>query len=136
MYLVEVGISLQYRSPFEHLSKNATYTPHVYSRSIFPQYKKQFWRSVPASDHKRSIVSRSFAAAISSLRRRIVVRSSQTEVGNLKYAVIIDEKIGSLHIAVKYFARVQVSDSLEQLYHVAFDLRLRELNGRILKEAG
>ena len=98
MYLIEVGISLQYRPPFEHLSEDTTNAPHVYSRGIFSQREKQFGRSIPASDDERSIISRSFTTAMTSLRWWVVVGSSQTEIGDLKYAMIVDEEICSLHI--------------------------------------
>lgn len=56
------------------------------------------------------------------------VVSSETEIGNLKDTLVVDEQVGSFHVSVQNAAVVEISQAFEQLEHVALDLRLLEMD--------
>jgi hypothetical protein len=59
----------------------------------------------------------------------------QTKVGNLKDALVVDEKIGSLHISVEDMVFVKIAQTLEQLEHVTFDLSLFKVDRWVIEKA-
>jgi hypothetical protein len=61
--------------------------------------------------------------------------SCKTKIGNLESPTIVDEQVGSLHISVKNVVIVKVAQALEQLQHVALDLRFLELDIRVIKQS-
>lgn len=64
-----------------------------------------------------------------------VVVACETEIGNLEDALVVDEKIGSLHISVEDVILVEIAQTLEQLEHVTFDLGFFKVDRWIIKEA-
>jgi hypothetical protein len=62
--------------------------------------------------------------------------SRKAEICYLESSSIVDEQIGCFHISVENVAVVEVSEALEQLQHVALDLRFLELDIGVVEEAG
>lgn len=61
--------------------------------------------------------------------------SRKTEICNLESPAIVDKQVGCLHISVEDVVIVEVSEALEQLQHVALDLRFLELDIWVIEEA-
>lgn len=72
---------------------------------------------------------------MASSRRWPVVVARKTEIGNLEDALVVDEKIGSLHISVEDVILVKIAQTLEQLEHVTFDLSFFEVDRWVIEEA-
>lgn len=64
------------------------------------------------------------------------VVSSETEIGNLKDTLVVDEQVGSFHVSVQNAAVVEISQAFEQLEHVALDLRLLEMDRGVIEKTG
>lgn len=62
--------------------------------------------------------------------------SSETEIGNLKDTLVVDEQVGSFHVSVQNAAVVEISQAFEQLEHVALDLRLLEMDRGVIEKTG
>jgi hypothetical protein len=59
----------------------------------------------------------------------------KTKICNLESATIVDEQVGCLHISMEDVVVVEVSQTLEQLQHVAFDLRFLKLDVWVVEES-
>lgn len=60
--------------------------------------------------------------------------ASETEIGNLEDALVVDEKIGSLHISVENVILVKIAQTLEELEHVTFDLSFFKVDRWVIEE--
>jgi hypothetical protein len=65
--------------------------PHINSCCIASQLEKKLWRAIPSSDNQRGIVSFSLSPTSPGLRRRLIIRSSEPEISNLKNTSIVDK---------------------------------------------
>ena len=61
--------------------------------------------------------------------------SRKTEICNLEPAAIIDKQISCLHVSMEDVVVVEVSETLEQLQHVAFDLCFLKLDVGVVEKA-
>jgi hypothetical protein len=61
--------------------------------------------------------------------------SRETEIRNLQSPAIVDEQVGCLHISMEDVIVVKIAEALEQLQHVAFDLRFQKLDIGVVEEA-
>lgn len=132
--LVKVALASKDGLALEHLAEHATSAPHVDCGGVSPQLKEKLWRSVPSCDDQRCVVSPCFAIASSSYRHWLIIVSCKAEICNLESPTVVDEQVGSLHISVEDVVVVKVAQTLEQLQHVALDLRLLELDVRVVEE--
>jgi hypothetical protein len=60
--------------------------------------------------------------------------SCQTKICNLQSPTVVDEQVGGLHISVENVIVVEVAQTLEQLQHIALDLRYFEVDVWIVEE--
>jgi hypothetical protein len=61
--------------------------------------------------------------------------SRKTEICYLESSAVVDEQIGCFHVSVEDVVVVEVSQALEQLQHVALDLRFLELDFGVVQQA-
>lgn len=64
-----------------------------------------------------------------------IVVAGQAKISNLENALVVDEKVGSLHISMEDVIIVKVAQTLEELEHVALDLSLFEVDRWIVEKA-
>lgn len=107
----------------QQLSKQTTDRPHIDTRTVFVGAQQELRWAIPERNHAIRISATSFA-----------VRTRQTKVGNLQIAVVVDEQVGALDVAVQNFVPVAVLQPTQKLCHVALNLRLRESDGRRVHE--
>jgi hypothetical protein len=62
--------------------------------------EEQLRWAVPASYDEAGVVATRFTISLATLRYRLVVVSCKTEIGNLQSTAVVDQKIGSLHVAM------------------------------------
>lgn len=120
----------------QHFSEDAANTPHVDSGGILSKLQQKLWGPIPPCYHQPSIVSPTFSNRMPSPGRWPVVVAGQAKISNLENALVVDEKVGGLHVSVQNVILVEVAQALEKLDHVALDLSLFEVDRRIIKEAG
>lgn len=133
---MEVALPCKNRLALEHLTKDATGTPHVDGWSVAAQLQEQLRRAVPSSDNEGCVISFRLAIALASLRHGLIVMAGETEVCNLQASTVVDEEVCGLHVAVENVVVMQVAEALEQLQHVALDLGLREFDVGIVEQTG
>jgi hypothetical protein len=132
---VDVALACQDRLALEHLTKDAASTPHVDGRCVPPQLKKQLRRSVPPSHDQTGVLSACFTVALAALWYRLVVVARKTKICDLESPAIVDKKVGCFHVSMENVVIVKVSEALEQLQHVAFDLRFEKLDVGIVEKS-
>jgi hypothetical protein len=132
---VDVALACEDGLALEHLTEDAAGAPHVYRRCVSPQLEEQLRWPVPSSHNQACVLPACFAVAPASLGHRLVVVSRETEISNLESPAIVDEQVGCLHISMEDVVVVEVAEALEQLQHVAFDLRLQELHIGVVEKA-
>jgi hypothetical protein len=69
------------------------------------------------------------------LWRLVFVRACQTKIRYLQGAAVINQEIGSFHVAMEDFVLMQVPYAFEQLCHVALDFWFCEVDRGVLEEA-
>lgn len=111
-------------------------TPHVDGGGILPELQQKLGGTIPPCYHQPSIVSSALSDRMPGPRRWPIVVAGQAEISNLEDALVVDEKIGGLHVSVQDVVFMQVAQALKKLDHVALDLSLLEVDGRIIEEAG
>lgn len=52
----------------------------------------------------------------------------KTKISDLEVAGVADEQVGCLHISMQDMLIVEVTEALQKLQHVAFDLALFEMD--------
>lgn len=134
--LIEVRLALQDWAAFKHLGKNTTCTPHINGWSVASELEKQFRGAVPACNDQGSVVANSEAVSLSRLGRGTVIVSRETKVGNLQDTAVVDENVGSLHVAMENVTVMKISQTFQQLKHVAFNLAFGEANIGVGGHAG
>lgn len=128
--VVSTSGPLQIRGPRLDLPN----APYIDGRGILSELEQKLGRTVPASDDEPGIVASPFAHGPPSLRHGAVVVSGQAKIGNLQDALVVDEKVGSLHVSVQDVVVVEIAEALEQLLHVALDLGLLEVHRRVIEK--
>lgn len=110
-------------------------TPHVDGGGILPELQQKLWGAIPPCYHQPSVVSAAFSNRMPSPGCWPIVVAGQAKISNLKDALVVDEEVGGLHVSVQDVVFVEVAQALEKLDHVALDLSLFEVYGRIIEEA-
>lgn len=75
-------------------------TPYINSGRVLTQLQQQLRRSIPSRDDKAGVFSTTVTHGLAGTRDRAVVVSGQSEIGNLQYALVVDEQIGGLHVSM------------------------------------
>ena len=115
--------------PGPHLGHDAARAPHVHRGAVVPLAEQQLGRPVPEGDHPVGVPVR-LAAPLQA------EGPSQSEVGQLEDALLGDEDVGGLHVAVDDLVGVDVVEAVEHLLHDALDLAEGELDLAVGEEAG
>lgn len=114
---------------------NIPHTPNVDGRRVTLQLQQKLWWTVPTRDNEAGVITPTLAIAAAGLRHLALVVAGQPEIGNLEDAAVVDEEVGSLHVAVQDVVLVKIPQALEQLHQVALDLGFRELYRRVLEQS-
>mmetsp|Transcript_8403 Transcript_8403/g.20962 ORF Transcript_8403/g.20962 Transcript_8403/m.20962 type:complete len:271 (-) Transcript_8403:490-1302(-) len=100
----------------QQLGKDGAHAPHVHLGPVLLRAQQQLGRAVPQRDD-----------AVGEPRvLPLLVRARQPKVSQLHDALVVDQDVGSLEVAVQHALAVHVRQPLEQLLHDALDLRLAE----------
>eukprot|EP00218_Dolichomastix_sp_CCMP3274_P001372 CAMPEP_0170153916 /NCGR_PEP_ID=MMETSP0033_2-20121228/56565_1 /TAXON_ID=195969 /ORGANISM="Dolichomastix tenuilepis, Strain CCMP3274" /LENGTH=468 /DNA_ID=CAMNT_0010391135 /DNA_START=50 /DNA_END=1454 /DNA_ORIENTATION=+ len=110
----------------EELGENAPDRPHVHLRPVLLDPHEQLRRSVPERDD----------AVREPVRVIRCVRACEAKVGELEDAVVVYQQVGAFDVAVQDFVFVAVVQALQELLHVALDLRDGEPDASAVSEAG
>lgn len=95
-----------------HLRENAADRPHVDCLGVLGQREHDLRGAVPARGHvlrEIGVLLRGRAVA------RVCFEARKTEVADLEVALLVDQEVGRLEVAVDDAAAVEVLDALEQL---------------------
>jgi hypothetical protein len=130
-----VALSREDRLAFEHLAKHTACPPHIDGWSIFSEVEEQLGRPIPASHDEAGVVPSCFTISLATFGHGLVVVSRETEISNLKSTAVIDQKVSGLHIAMEDVVLVEVAKALQQLKHVALDLRLGEFDIWVIEQS-
>ncbi len=103
-------------------------SPHVNSSGVALQMHKKLGRSVPSCNDQTGILPTALAPSKSSLGGLALVVPGQSEVGDLKNALVIDKEIRGFHISVEDAAVVEIFQAFEELEHVTLDLWLGKMD--------
>jgi hypothetical protein len=133
--LVDVALAGEDGLALEHFTKDTTGAPHVDGRCVLSQLEKQLRWSVPPRHNKTGVIPSCFTVALASLWYGFVVVSRETKVCNLESPTIVDKQVGRLHVSMQNVVVVEISQALEQLQHVAFDLRFQKLDVGVVEES-
>lgn len=79
----------------ERIPANIPSAPHVDCRCISSELEKKLRRTVPSGYDKGGVIAHGISIASAGLRYRAIVVTSQTKVGNLEQAAVVDEDVGS-----------------------------------------
>jgi hypothetical protein len=120
----------------EHLPKHATDTPHVDGSGVASELQEEFRRTVPSCDNQSGVIPSCFTSTLTWLRWLVIIRSGETEIGDLEDAFIGDEQISGFHVSMEDLVFVQIGAACEELFHVALDLRFGEGHGGVLEQPG
>lgn len=134
LQLIDLGRSFEQRSTRDHFGQDAAYAPHVDGWTVLFLARQQLRRTIPACHHHIGVSMRPHSPSFARPRLTwIAVGSSQTEIGNLQLTLVVDQKVGGLHITVQDAILVEVECAFEQLLHVELDLAVFESNRGILQ---
>nr|CAB3450068.1 unnamed protein product [Digitaria exilis] len=110
----------------EKLGEDAAGAPEINGDTILSGTKQELRRPVPERDD----------TAGHGLPLGRVKERGEPKVRDPEHAIVVDEEVGALDVAVEDATRVAVSQPLEDLCHEALDLRLREALPGQCGEAG
>lgn len=134
--LVKVAVSGQDRLSQEHLAEDAADAPHIDCRRVLTKLKKQLGRPVPTRHDQTRVIPRGHAVAISGLWGWLFELACQTKIRYLQISTVVDQKIGGFHVPMQDLIIMQILQPLQQLHHIALNLRGGEVHIRIFEKAG
>jgi hypothetical protein len=109
--LVDLGITREKRLASSHLGEDAAHGPHVDTSGVLAATKQNLGRAVPEGDNFVSVSA-----------ERDTKGASQTKIGQLQVALLVDEQVLRLEIAVQNAVGVAVTGALEELKRELLDL--------------
>lgn len=110
----------------EQFREDAPRGPRVHGGAVRLRAEKQLGRAVPERDDSVGQRARVFERA----------RAREPEVRELQHAVVVDEQVRALDVAMQDVIQVAVVQAGQELLHVAFYLRDREFDALASREAG
>lgn len=131
-----VGATVSMDAVCDGFGEDSPNTPHVDGTGITPQLHEQLRRSVPPGHNQRCVFPGGRPAAATPGGDGAVVVASETEVSNLEDTFVVDEKVGSFHVAVKDLVFVEILKALQQLLQVALDLGDGKLDRWVVEQTG
>jgi hypothetical protein len=131
---VDFRVAREQRLACGHLGEDAADGPHVDACAVLASAEEDFGCAVPESDDLRGVsfdvseaedVGRdSYLVSVGA--QRDTKGSSQTKIGELEVALLVDEQVLRLQVAVQDAVRVAVADAGAQLVHELLDHGLAE----------
>jgi hypothetical protein len=104
--LVKGRISWEYGFTIDKFAQNAANGPHVNSLGVFGRSQKNFRSPVPPCRH---ILGKNLLSDLLGTAQR----PGQSEVGDLRVALRVEEKIAGFEIAMDELPRVHILQGLE-----------------------
>jgi hypothetical protein len=104
--LVNLRVTREERLARAHLSEDAANGPHVDAGGVLPTSQQNLWRAVPQCDDLVRVCA-----------QRDTERARETEIGELKVEVVVDEEVLRLQVAVQNAVSMAVTHALGQLHH-------------------
>lgn len=132
---MDIALACENGLALEHFSKDTASAPHVDGRGIPSELEEQLWWPVPSRYHEARVLALGVAVASPPLRHGLIVVSGEAKVGYLQPPAVVDEEIGSFHVAMQNVAVVEIAQALKELQHVALDLGLLKADVRVVQQA-
>jgi hypothetical protein len=110
--LVDLGVTWEQRLAGGHLGENAANGPHVDTSRVLATAEQDLGRAVPESDDFVSVGA-----------ERDTKSASQTKIGQLQVALLVDEQVLWLKIAVQDAVGVAIACAFEKLESELLDLQ-------------
>lgn len=119
-------ISAPPRVSLQGKEEDAPRAPHVDFGPIHGRAEEQLGRLVPLRDDAVRVVVPTSRG----------VEAREAKVGNLELAVLGEEDVGPLEVAVEDAALVDEREAVEELLHERLEVRGREVDRRVVQHAG
>ena len=120
--LVDLGVTREERLAGGHLGEDAANGPHVDTSGVLATTEQNLRRAVPEGDDLVSVGA-----------ERNTEGASETKIGQLQVALLVDEQVLRLEVAVQNAVGVAVASALEELKGEFLDLQ-RGVSMRITSE--
>ena len=111
-YLVDLGVTREERLAGSHLGEDAANGPHVDTSGVLAATEQNFRRAVPECDDLVSVSA-----------ERNTKGASQTKIGQLQVALLVDEQVLRLQVTVQDAVGMAVARALEELESELLDLQ-------------
>ena len=110
--LVDLGVTREKRLTGSHLGEDAANGPHVNTSGVLAATEQNFGRTVPESDDLVGVSA-----------ERNTKGASQTKIGQLQVALLVDEQVLRLQVTVQDAVGMAVARALEELESELLDLQ-------------
>lgn len=110
--LVDLGVTREKRLAGSHLGEDAANGPHVNTSGVLAATEQNFGRAVPESDDLVGVSA-----------ERNTKGASQTKIGQLQVALLVDEQVLRLQVTVQDAVGMAVARALEELESELLDLQ-------------
>lgn len=110
--LVDLGVTREKRLAGSHLGEDAANGPHVDTSGVLAATEQNFGRAVPESDDLVGVSA-----------ERNTKGASQTKIGQLQVALLVDEQVLRLQVTVQDAVGMAVARALEELESELLDLQ-------------
>lgn len=110
--LVDLGVTREKRLTGSHLGEDAANGPHVNTSGVLAATEQNFGRAVPESDDLVGVSA-----------ERNTKGASQTKIGQLQVALLVDEQVLRLQVTVQDAVGMAVARALEELESELLDLQ-------------
>ena len=118
--LIQVVIARKQRSPAKKLREDAANGPDVEGVRVVRRVEDDFGRSVPSGDD-----------VLGQRGRGLLVAASQTEVADFEVAVLVEQEVAGLEVAVDDVGGVDVEAAAEELVHKVLAVIVRQVLARV-----
>jgi hypothetical protein len=112
--LVDLGVTWEERLAGSHLGEDAANGPHVDTSGVLATTKQNLRRAVPEGDDLVSVST-----------ERNTEGASETKIGQLQVALLVDEQVLRLEVTVQDAVGMAVASALEELKGELLDLQWR-----------
>lgn len=111
---VDLGVAWEERLAGSHFGEDAADGPHVDTSGVLAATKQNLRRAVPKGDDLVSVST-----------ERNTEGASETKIGQLQVALLVDEQVLRLQVAVQDAVGMAVASTLEELKGELLDLQWR-----------